>query len=155
MKRFSQSALRNFLMLLCILPLLTGCGESEANSADTYKTLCVERQDYTLERRFVAKIESKENVAVSALIGGTLKTVCVKEGARVKKGQPLFIIDQASYIAAVNAAKAQVGTARAALSTAQLNLDGKEKLYEQQMVGEFDLRRLHLRHYQISTCRRQ
>ena len=128
-------------MLLCILPLLTGCGESEANSADTYKTLCVERQDYTLERRFVAKIESKENVAVSALIGGTLKTVCVKEGARVKKGQPLFIIDQASYIAAVNAAKAQVGTARAALSTAQLNLDGKEKLYEQQMVGEFDLRR--------------
>ena len=128
-------------MLLCILPLLTGCGESEANSADTYKTLCVERQDYTLEHRFVAKIESKENVAVSALIGGTLKTVCVKDGARVKKGQPLFIIDQASYIAAVNAAKAQVGTARAALSTAQLNLDGKEKLYEQQMVGEFDLRR--------------
>ena len=92
-------------------------------------------------RRFTAKIESKENVDVSALIGGTLKTVCVKEGARVKKGQPLFIIDQAPYITAVNAAKAQVGTARAALSTAQLNLDGKEKLYAQQMVGEFDLRR--------------
>ena len=36
------------------------------------------------------------------LIGGTLKTVCVRDGARVKKGQPLFIIDQAPYIAAVN-----------------------------------------------------
>ena len=141
MKRFSQSALRNFLMLLCILPLLTGCGESEANSADTYKTLCVERQDYTLDRQLTAKIESKENIDVCALVGGTLKKVCVHEGARVKKGQPLFIIDQAPYIAAVNAAKAQVGTARAALSTAQLNLDGKEKLYAQQMVGEFDLRR--------------
>ena len=32
-------------------------------------------------------------------------------------------------------------TARAALSTAQLNLDGKEKLYAQQMVGENDLLR--------------
>ena len=132
---------RNFLMLLCILPLLTGCGESEANSADTYKTLCVKRQDFTQMRQFMSNIESKENIDVNALIGGTLKTVCVKEGARVKKGQPLFIIDQAPYIAAVNAAKAQVGTARAALSTAQLNLDGKEKLYAQQLVGEFDLRR--------------
>ena len=89
-----------------LLVVLVGCGESETNSADTYKTLCVERQDYTLERRFVAKIESKENVAVSALIGGTLKKVCVKEGSRVKKGQPLFIIDQASYIAAQSEAAA-------------------------------------------------
>ena len=129
-------------MLLCILPLLTGCGESEANSADTYKTLRVERQDYTTDRQFTAKIEGKENVNVSALIGGTLKKVCVKEGGRVKKGQPLFIIDQAPYIAAVNAAKAKVKVARAALSTAQLNLDGKEKLYAQQMVGESDLLRV-------------
>ena len=59
----------------------------------------------------------------------------------MKKGEPLLIIDQAPYLAAVDAAKAQVSTARAALSTAQLNLEGKQKLYEQQMVGEFDLRR--------------
>ena len=141
MKRFSQSALRNFLMLLCIQTLLTSCGETASSPADTYKTLRVEKQNYTLERRFVAKIEGKENVDVCALIGGTLKKVCVKEGSRVKKGQPLFIIDQAPYIAAANAAKAKVRTARAALSTAQLNLDGKEKLYAQQMVGENDLLR--------------
>ena len=141
MKSFSRYVLWNFLMLLCIQTLLTSCGETASSPADTYKTLRVEKQNYTLERRFVAKIEGKENVDVCALIGGTLKKVCVKEGSRVKKGQPLFIIDQAPYITAVNAAKAQVGTARAALSTAQLNLDGKEKLYEQQMVGEFDLRR--------------
>jgi membrane fusion protein (multidrug efflux system) len=34
-----------------------------------------------------------------------------------------------------------VSTVRAALSSAQLNLDGKEKLYAQQMVGESDLLR--------------
>ena len=141
MKRFSQSALRNFLMLLCILPLLTGCGESEANSADTYKTLCVERQDYTLNRRFTAKIESQQRIDVRPVIGGTLKKICVREGALVKKGTPMFVIDQAPYIAAVDAAKAQLATARATLSTAQLNLEGKEELYAQKMVGEFDLRR--------------
>ena len=125
-----------------MLALAAGCGETAPSPAAVkYKTLKVERQDYMLDRQFNAKIESKENVDVSALIGGTLKKICVNEGARVKKGQPLFIIDQAPYIAAVNAAKAQVGTARAALSTAGLNLEGKEKLYAQQMVGEFDLRR--------------
>ena len=127
---------------LCTLLALVSCGEGTVStSSNVYKTLCVKRQDFTQMRQFMSNIESKENINVNALIGGTLKTVCVKEGARVKKGQPLFIIDQAPYIAAVNAAKAQVGTARAALSTAQLNLDGKEKLYAQQLVGEFDLRR--------------
>ena len=87
MKRFSQSALRNFLMLLCIQTLLASCGETASSPADTYKTLRVEKQNYTLERRFVAKIEGKENVDVCALIGGTLKKVCVKEGSRVKKGE--------------------------------------------------------------------
>ena len=141
MKRFSQSALRNFLMLLCIQTLLTSCGETASSPADTYKTLRVERQDYTLNRRFTARIESQQKVEVRPVVGGTLVKECVKEGAQVKKGQPLFIIDQAPYIAAVDAAKAQVATARATLSTAQLNLEGKEKLYAQQMVGEFDLRR--------------
>ena len=127
---------------LCALLALVSCREGNVSTAsNAYKTLRVKRQDFIQMRQFMSNIESKENINVNALIGGTLKTVCVKEGARVKKGQPLFIIDQAPYIAAVNAAKAQVGTARAALSTAQLNLDGKEKLYEQQMVGEFDLRR--------------
>ena len=130
------------MLVILMLVLATGCKETAPSTVnETYKTLRVERQDYTLDRKFTVKIEGKENVDVCALIGGTLKKVCVREGSRVKKGQPLFIIDQAPYIAAVNAAKAQVGTARAALSTAQLNLDGKEKLYAQQMVGEFDLRR--------------
>ena len=132
----------NIMLVILMLALTTGCKENAPSTVnEAYKTLSVKQQDYTLDRQFNAKIESKENVDVSALIGGTLKKICVNEGARVKKGQPLFIIDQAPYIAAVNAAKAQVATARAALSTAGLNLDGKEKLYAQQMVGEFDLRR--------------
>lgn len=141
MKRFSQSALWSFLMLLCILSLVTGCGETASSPADTYKTLRVERQDYTQNRRFMAKIESQQRIDIRPVIGGTLKKICVREGALVKKGTPMFIIDQAPYFAAVDAAKAQVATARATLSTAQLNMEGKEQLYAKQMVGEFDLRR--------------
>ncbi|MBQ9215562.1 MAG: biotin/lipoyl-binding protein, partial [Prevotella sp.] len=112
---FSLKGNSNIMLVILMLVLATGCKETAPSTVnETYKTLSVEKQDYTLDRQFTAKIESKENVDVSALIGGTLKKICVNEGARVKKGQPLFIIDQAPYIAAVNAAKAQVATARAA-----------------------------------------
>lgn len=122
--------------------LFVSCGEGTASTApNAYKTMCVKRQDYTLVRRFMAKIESQQRIDVRPVIGGTLKKICIREGGVIKQGEPLFIIDQAPYIAAVNAAKAQVATARATLSTAQLNTKGKEQLYAKQMVGEFDLRR--------------
>ena len=130
------------MLVILMLVLATGCKETAPSTVnETYKTLSVERQEYMSGRRFMAKIESRQRIEVRPVIGGTLKKICVREGARVKKGQPLFVIDQAPYIAAVDAAKAQLATARATLSTAQLNLDGKEQLYAQQMVGEFDLRR--------------
>jgi membrane fusion protein (multidrug efflux system) len=122
--------------------LCTGCGEEASQQTkDCYRTLRVERQDYTLYRSFAVKLESRKNIKLRPQVSGRLTKIYVKEGARVKKGEPLFVIDQAPYLAAVDAAKAQVSTARAALSTAQLNLEGKQKLYEQQMVGEYDLRR--------------
>lgn len=118
------------------------CGEETTQEVkDSYRLLRVERQDFTLNREFIVKLESKRNISVRPLVSGRLTKICVQEGAHVKKGQALFVIDQAPYIAAVDAAKAQVATARATLATAQLNLEGKEKLYEQQMIGEFDLHR--------------
>ena len=132
-----------YLAAVLTFPMLcTGCGEEASQQTkDCYRTLRVERQDYTLYRSFAVKLESRKNTRLRPQVSGRLTKIYVKEGARVKKGEPLFVIDQAPYLAAVDAAKAQVSTARAALSTAQLNLEGKQKLYEQQMVGEYDLRR--------------
>ena len=124
-----------YLAAVLTFPMLcTGCGEEASQQTkDCYRTLRVERQDYTLYRRFAVKLESRKNILLRPQVSGRLTKIYVKEGARVKKGEPLFVIDQAPYLAAVDAAKAQVSTARAALSTAQLNLEGKQKLYEQQM----------------------
>lgn len=131
-----------YLSMLILSAGCIGCSEETSQSAEHgYKTLCVKKQDFTLYREFAAKIESKNNISVHSVISGRLEKICVKEGSRVKKGQTLFILNQEPFIAAVNAAKAQVSTARAALSTSQLNLDGKEKLYAKQMIGEFDMQR--------------
>lgn len=130
--------------VLTLSVFCVSCGEETTQEVkDSYRLLRVERQDFALNREFFSKLESVANIVVSPLVSGRLAKMCVQEGAHVKKGQPLFIIDQAPYIAAVDAAKAQLSTARATLSTAQLNLEGKEKLYEQKMIGEYDLRRAH------------
>lgn len=128
--------------VLTLSILCSNCGEEATPTVkDCYRLLRVQRQDITLTRNFIAKMESLHSIDVRPLVSGRLVKILVKEGAHVKKGQPLFVIDQSPYIAAVDAAKAQVSTARAALSSAQLNLDGKEKLYAQKMVGESDLLR--------------
>ena len=128
--------------VLTLSILCSNCGEEATPTVkDCYRLLRVQRQDITLTRNFIVKMESLHSIYVRPLVSGRLVKILVKEGAHVKKGQPLFVIDQAPYIAAVDAAKAQVSTARVALSSAQLNLDGKEKLYAQKMVGESDLLR--------------
>ena len=72
MKSFSRYALWNFLMLLGIQTQLTSCEETAPSPADTYKTLRVERQDYTQNRRISVMIESQQRVEERPVVGGTL-----------------------------------------------------------------------------------
>ena len=113
--------------------------EDDEELDEEYRTLTVKLQDYTLTREFTAKIETENPVAIRPQITGKITKICVKEGAHVKKGQTLFIIDQAPYQAAVRNAEAKVVSAKAQLATARQNLEGKEELYKQHVVGDFDL----------------
>ena len=75
-----------------LLVVLVGCGEtSPGSSTSHFKTLRVEQQDLTQDRQFTARIESQQNIDVRPLITGIVQKICVKEGARVKKGEPLLI----------------------------------------------------------------
>ena len=49
--------------------------------------------------------------------------VCIKEGADVRKGQTLFVIDQVPYKAALETAIANVERAEANVATAQMTAD--------------------------------
>ena len=85
-----------YLAAVLTFPMLcTGCGEEASQQTkDCYRTLRVERQDYTLYRSFAVKLESRKNIQLRPQVSGRLTKIYVKEGARVKKGEPLFVIDQ-------------------------------------------------------------
>ena len=113
--------------------------EEDEESVGEYRTLTISTQDFTIVREFTAMIESDQPADIRPQISGRITQICVKEGSRVKKGQPLVILDQVPYQAAVRNAEAKVGSAKAQLATARQTLEGKEQLFKQNVIGDFDL----------------
>ena len=67
------------------------------------------------------------------------EVLCIDEGAPVRKGQTLFVIDQVPYRAALQTAEANVKSAEASVATARMTADSKETLYNNKVVSAFDL----------------
>ena len=109
-----------FFILVAVLVML-GCrqhGTEEEAPASVFETMTVAKQDITLEQSYPAQIEGRQSVKIIPRVEGYLCQICVKEGQRVKKGQVLFVIDQASYQAEVKAVEANVEVAKAGVETA-------------------------------------
>ena len=128
------------LILTCILVLVTSCKEQKSQTAGSdYQTQKVTLSDRTVYSTFSATIQGKQDVGVYPQISGLITAVLVKEGAAVKKGQTLFIIDQVPYKAALRTAKANVEVAEASVATAKMTVDSKEELFKENVVSQFDL----------------
>ena len=128
------------LILTCILVLVASCKEQKSQTASSdYKTQKVTLSDRTVYSTFSATIQGKQDVGVYPQISGLITAVLVKEGAAVKKGQTLFIIDQVPYKAALRTAKANVEVAEASVATAKMTVDSKEELFKENVVSQFDL----------------
>lgn len=102
--------------------------------------MTLKREDRQLTERYAAVIRGRQDVEVRPQVSGTITQVRVEEGAKVKRGQILFIIDQVPYKAAVEVAKAAVATAEAAEETARQTLEGKQMLYADKVISDFELR---------------
>ena len=113
-------------------------GTSQKGEA-TYKTLEVSLSDITLSTGYSAAINGVQTVEIRPQVSGMITDILIEEGESVKKGQVLFIIDQTPYKAAYEIAVANVKSAEANLSTAQLVYESNKELFEQDVVSEFDL----------------
>ncbi len=71
-----------------------------------------------------------QNINIYPEVPGTIARILVKEGATVKKGTPLILIDDAVQRATVEQQKAQVELASANLKSSQDQLDKQKESYE-------------------------
>lgn len=126
-------------LALCGL-VATSCTTVTPQGVNTdYKLMTVTLSNRSLSNEYSAAISGKQSVEIRPQVSGTLTEVRIVEGAPVKKGQTLFIIDQAPYKAALQTALANVESAKASVATAQLTAESKQELFNQNVISSFDL----------------
>lgn len=101
-------------------------------------TMVVEKTNAQNEKEYPAKLEGKTDIAIRPQVSGFITAVHVDEGQTVKKGQPLFTLDQVQFQAAVDQAQAAVNSAQTAVNTARMTADTKRQLFEKNIISAYD-----------------
>lgn len=125
---------------------LSGCGtDSQADSPhddDTPLALPVVQlaaRDTVLTHDYVADIQAVRNVQLHARMPGYLEKIYVDEGAHVKKGQPLFKINDAEYRTKLARARASLKNAQAQARVAGLQLKRVKLLTDNNIISKTEL----------------
>ena len=120
--------------------ILFSCGNSQSGKMgdDEFAVTTVNATSSDQTISYPATIKGTQDIEVRPQVSGFIVKLYVDEGATVRKGQPLFLIDPTQYAAAVKQAEAAVETAKAALATQTLNEKNKHMLFEKQIISSFE-----------------
>ena len=131
------------LMFAASALLLVSCGGGGGRPTfgdNEFPVVTVGTSSASSQATYPASIKGVQDVQISPKIGGFITRINVKEGQAVGAGQVLFEIDNATYQAQVRQAQASVNTAQAACNTAKLSYENSQKLFENKVIGDFELK---------------
>jgi membrane fusion protein (multidrug efflux system) len=128
--------------LLAVL-LVAGCSKEKpaavAPPPVEVGVMTVALRDVPLVYDFVGQTESSQQVEIRARVNGFLDKRVYTEGAVVKAGQTLFLMDRKPFEATLQAAEAELGQQQARLSTARADLKRVRPLAERNALSQRDL----------------
>ena len=84
---------------------------------------------------YSGRLEAVDRVEVRPQVSGAVTAVHFRNGALVKKGDPLFTIDPRPHVAAVARAEAQVAAAQASVRFTAADLDRAQRLVQNNTVS--------------------
>ena len=133
--------MKNCLMFAALAALVSSCGGGGRPTFgdNEFPVETVNTKSAAMQTTYPATIKGVQDVEIRPKISGFITQVCVKEGQTVGAGQLLFVIDNATYQAAVRQAQAAVNTATAQLNTAKLTYENNKQLFEKQIIGQYEL----------------
>ncbi|MEH0154915.1 efflux RND transporter periplasmic adaptor subunit [Limibacter armeniacum] len=137
-----QLRLHNALLLLLSTLCLCACGGKQPpqqQEAGTFPVITLKQYDAPVYYDFVGDIQGVQNVEIRARVQGYLQKIYVDEGDLVKKGQPLFKIEDQQYQASVAQANAAYSSAVANAKSAQVEVDRLKPLVEKNVVSSTEL----------------
>jgi multidrug efflux system membrane fusion protein len=119
----------NLYCILILTPAIVACSTNKGAPVTKASALAapvsitrVISKTMPLEIQAVGNVEAFSTVTVKAQVGGELTQVTFEEGADVKKGDRLFVIDPRPYQSQVAQAEANLAKDGAQLQSAQANL---------------------------------
>ena len=133
-------------MLILLLAALSGISAcSQKNAAPPQppppevSVIKVTTAPVTVYQEYAAQAEAVEAVEIRSRVNGILERQAFRDGAKVKRGDLLFVIDQQPYIAALAQAKANLAQAQASYLNSQQNLARLRPLLADQAISQQDL----------------
>ena len=99
----------------------------------------VEPRDVPLSFEYVAQVQSSRQVSIQARVSGFLEKRVYTEGAIVKEGETLFLMDQKPFKVQLDQAKAALARQEAAFEVARLNLERVKPLVAADALSQKDL----------------
>ncbi len=131
----------SIVLIATLAAIVSSCGNSGGLGSDNeYTVSTVSTQSTELQTSYPATIKGVQDVEIRPKVSGFITELRVNEGQTVSRGQVMFVIDNETYQAAVNQAKAAVDAAEAQLNTSKLTYDNSQKLYDNNVIGDYELR---------------
>ena len=135
--------IKSLLFIATIAAMLVSCGGKRGGMPnfgdDEYPVVTVGTSSSASQSSYPATIKGVQDVEIRPKVAGFITRIYVREGQFVRAGQVLFVIDNATYQATVRQCQAAVNTAKAQLNTAKLTYDNNQRLFEQNVIGEYEL----------------
>ena len=130
------------ILALSASALLLACGGGGGRPTfgdNEYPVTAVEAGSADMQSTYPATISGIQDVEIRPKVSGFLTQINVVEGQTVNVGQLLFVVDNETYQAAVRQAQAAVNTAQAAVNTQKLTYENSKQLFDNKVVGEYEL----------------
>lgn len=130
------------IALFAVALSLFACGDKDqthGNSVKEYAVITLEPAKTELQSTYPVTIKGKQDIEIRPNVSGFITRLCVDEGSVVRKGQPLFIIDQVPYQAALKVAEANVNVAKTNVATSELTFKNKKELHRKNIISDYEL----------------
>lgn len=134
-KRIAQTVFLSGMLFL------SSCGNNPSGISEhqEFPVLQIASESVEIMEFYSASIQGRQDIEIYPQVSGTISRLCVQEGQKVRKDEILFIIDQVPYKAALRKATANVHAAQAQVATACMEYDSKKKLFQENVVSDYDL----------------
>lgn len=110
--------------------------EKQQISIPTVSVITVQPQNVLLEIDLPGRLEAVRSAPIIPQVSGIVKRRLFEEGTVVRAGQPLYQLDDASYVASLESARASLLSAQAALAKADADVARYRPLVEADAISK-------------------